>query len=180
MTNVPMTETRVARPPQRSPQRSPQQSGSEAPTKPAPILVHVGVRASDLVASVAFWRDALGLRVAGTLPPDSDSPHCYDLTDGLHNFRVFQHSGPPRPPHVSGMLDYLHIGVVVEDLSSAATRLSELGHRIFWDGVSGGKEYDPSTPPSESFKVEDPDGITVDVTASPQQWPGVGLPTSAR
>jgi hypothetical protein len=26
-----------------------------------------------------------------------------------------------------------------------------------------------------AFKVEDPDGITVDVTASDDQWPGQGL-----
>jgi hypothetical protein len=60
----------------------------------------------------------------------------------------------------------------------ARRRLHDLGFHIYWDGVSGGKAidaFDPSTPPSESFKVEDPDGITVDVTASRDQWPGVGL-----
>ena len=73
------------------------------------------------------------------------------------------------------MLDYLHIGVRVDDLAAAAQRLTDLGFQIIWDGVSGGRAYDPSTPPSDSFKVEDPDGIVVDVTASRAQWPGVGL-----
>jgi len=131
-------------------------------------LVHVGVRATDLEKTIRFWRDALGLEVAQTMPG------CYDLTDGHHNFRVFQHNGPPRPPHVGGMLDYLHVGVRVPDLSAAARRCEALGFRIFWDGVDAGKPYDPSTPPSRSFKVEDPDGIVVDVTADPGQWPGVG------
>jgi catechol 2,3-dioxygenase-like lactoylglutathione lyase family enzyme len=133
------------------------------------VLVHVGVRATDLERAVRFWRDALGLRVAATMEG------CYDLTDGYHNFRVFQHRGPPRPPHVAGLLDYLHVGVRVPDLAEAACRCTELGFRIVWDDVAGGRPYDPATPPSQSFKVEDPDGIVVDVTASDDQWPGVGL-----
>lgn len=132
-------------------------------------LVHVGVRATDLNKTIRFWRDALDLEVV------DEGPGAFDLTDGYHNYRVFQYKGAPRAPHVPGMSDYLHIGVRVDDLSAAAKRLEAHGFRIFWDGVSGGKAYDPNDPPSESFKVEDPDGIVVDVTASPQQWPGVSL-----
>ena len=144
----------------------------------SPVLVHVGVRASNLERTIRFWRDGLGLRVASTIPADSPTPHCYDLTDGHHNFRVFQHNGPERPANVTGLLDYLHVGVVVPHLGEAANRLHGLGFHIYWDGVSGGQAigtFDPANPPSESFKVEDPDGITVDVTASSDQWPGVGL-----
>jgi catechol 2,3-dioxygenase-like lactoylglutathione lyase family enzyme len=133
-------------------------------------LAHVGVRASDLAASLTFWRDGLGLYVV-----EAHSAHS-DLTDGMHNFRIFQHGGAERPPNVSGMLDYLHIGVQVEYLSETAARLTDLGFDIIWDGIDGGQPYDPATPPSESFKVEDPDGIVVDVTASPNQWPGVSIP----
>jgi catechol 2,3-dioxygenase-like lactoylglutathione lyase family enzyme len=136
---------------------------------PQSRLVHVGVRATDLERTIVFWRDGLGLRMVEA------APGRYDLTDGYHNFRVFQHRGPARPPHVGGLLDYLHVGVRVPDLAQAAQRLTALGFTIFWDGVDGGKPYDPATPPSKSFKVEDPDGIVVDVTASEDQWPGVGL-----
>lgn len=132
-------------------------------------LVHVGVRATNLQETLRFWRDALGLQVVG------ETDNSCDLTDGLHNFRVFQHGGAARPAHVSGMLDYLHIGVQVGDLSAAARRMQELGFEIIWDGVDGGRPYDPSEPPSESFKVEDPDGIVVDVSGSPDQWPGVAI-----
>ena len=134
-------------------------------------LVHVGVRATNLTDTLRFWRDGLGLQVV-----EETSVHC-DLTDGLHNFRVFQHAGPERPPHVSGMLDYLHIGVLVDDLSRVAIRLRDLEFEIIWDGVDGGKPYDPANPPTESFKVADPDGIVVDVSANPNQWPGVRLGT---
>ena len=94
-------------------------------------LVHVGVRASDLEKTIRFWRDGLGL------PVFSQMENCYDLSDGYHNFRVFQHNGPQRPPHVSGMLDYLHIGVLVPDLEAAARRLLDMGYEIFSDGLAG-------------------------------------------
>lgn len=135
----------------------------------ASTMVHVGVRASNLAASLRFWRDTLGLRTVG------ETDASCDLTDGFHNFRVFQHGGAPRPAHVGGMLDYLHIGVRVDDLLATAKRCRELGFEIFWDGIDGGQAYDPNVMPAESFKVADPDGIAVDVSASRDQWPGVEL-----
>jgi catechol 2,3-dioxygenase-like lactoylglutathione lyase family enzyme len=131
------------------------------------ILVHVGIRATDLDRTIRFWRDALGLRVVAT------GDGLYDLTDGAHNFRVFQHQGPARPPHVSGLLDYLHIGVVVGDLREAAERCSALGFPPVYEGVDTDRPYDPAHPPHDAFKVEDPDGIVVDVAARRTQWPGV-------
>lgn len=132
-------------------------------------LVHIGVRATNLESTLRFWRDGLDLRVVG------ETATSCDLTDGLHNFRVFQHGGAARPGHVSGLLDYLHIGVQVPDLATSARRFQQLGFDIIWDGVDAGKPYDPATPPSESFKVEDPDGIVVDVSGRPDQWPGVSI-----
>ena len=89
------------------------------------VLIHVGVRASDLSKSIRFWRDGLGLRVVG------ERGVRYDLSDGYHNFAVFQHQGDDRPEHVSGMLDYLHIGVGVPDVAAAARRLRDMGYTIF-------------------------------------------------
>lgn len=132
-------------------------------------LVHIGVRASNLKKSIVFWRDALGLEVAN----QTDS--CCDLTDGYHNFRVFQHNGDLRPSHVGGMLDYLHIGVRVPDLKTAAERCQELGFQIFSDGLGGKQVLDSDNLQEEAFKVEDPDGITVDITETKTQWPGVEL-----
>ncbi len=134
-------------------------------------LVHIGVRTTNLEKSIRFWRDALGLRVFSTMDG------CYDLTDGYHNFRVFQHRGPSRPEHVGGMLDYLHIGVRVPDLRAAAKRCQDLGFTITWEGLDGSKPYDPDadTLPSEAFKIEDPDGIVVDITERDDQWPGVDI-----
>lgn len=130
-------------------------------------LVHVGVRATDLARTIHFWRDGLGLPVV------HERDGSYDLSDGTHNFRVFQHQGPDRPAHVSGMLDYLHIGVRVDDLEAAARRLLDMGYEIFSDGLAGKVPADPKDLHEGAFKVEDPDGITVDVTGSDDQWPGV-------
>jgi len=132
-------------------------------------LVHVGVRASDLEKTIRFWRDGLGLPVFST------QENCYDLSDGYHNFRVFQHDGPPRPAHVRGMLDYLHIGVLVPDLKAAAQRLLDMGYEIFSDGLTGKIPLGTDNLSEGAFKVEDPDGITVDVTSSNDQWPGAQL-----
>jgi catechol 2,3-dioxygenase-like lactoylglutathione lyase family enzyme len=134
----------------------------------ASTLVHVGVRASNIEKTIQFWRDGLGIPVvaqAGSL---------YDLSDGHHNFRVFQHDGPARPNHVKGMLDYLHIGVRVPDLEAAARRLRGMGYELFSDGLEG-KIPEGETITETAFKVEDPDGIAVDVTASDDQWPGAAL-----
>ena len=132
-------------------------------------LVHVGVRATDLEKTIRFWRDGLGI------PVFSEREDCFDLSDGYHNFRVFQHNGPARPDHVSGMLDYLHIGIRVADLRQAAARLLEMGYRIFSDGLGGKTPLDVDNLEEGAFKVEDPDGITVDVTERDEQWPGAHL-----
>ena len=132
-------------------------------------LVHVGVRASDLEATIRFWRDGLGI------PVFAQRDNCFDLSDGYHNFRVFQHQGPERSPHVSGMLDYLHIGIRVADLREAAGRLLGMGYEIFSDGLSGKTPLDVDNLEEGAFKVEDPDGITVDVTERDAQWPGAHL-----
>ena len=133
------------------------------------VLVHIGVRASNLEQTIRFWRDGLGL------PCVSTQDNCFDLSDGHHNFRVFQHNGPSRPEHVSGMLDYLHIGVRVPDLTEAGQRLLNMGYEIFSDGLGGKEPVDVQHISEGAFKVEDPDGITVDVTSSDDQWPGAIL-----
>lgn len=56
------------------------------------MLVHVGVRASNLEKTIRFWRDGLGLAVV------AQTEQRFDLSDGYHNFRVFQHQGAARPP----------------------------------------------------------------------------------
>jgi len=114
-------------------------------------LLHVGIRASNLERSIRFWRDGLGLEVA------QQRGNRYDLTDGYHNFAVFQHQGEERPAHLGGMLDYLHIGVGVPDVAAAAKRLREMGYEIFSDGLGGKEPLDPDNLEELAFAVEDQD-----------------------
>jgi catechol 2,3-dioxygenase-like lactoylglutathione lyase family enzyme len=136
---------------------------------PNATLVHVGVAATDLERSLRFWRDVLGLRVM------EERLGIAVMSDGRHNFTVFQYGGD-RPANPTGHQGYLHIGVQVDDLAAALKRCTDLGLAIICDDVDDCRDYDPANPPTKSFKVEDPDGIVVDVTASPDQWLGVDMP----
>jgi catechol 2,3-dioxygenase-like lactoylglutathione lyase family enzyme len=136
------------------------------------ILVHVGIAATDLDRSLRFWRDVLGLRVV------EDRGDLVVLTDGAHNFTVFRYNGV-RPAHVAGHPSYLHIGVKVADLADTLRQCTDLGVKVICDDVDECRPYDPADPPTRSFKVEDPDGIVVDVTASDDQWLGVTPQTMA-
>ena len=131
-------------------------------------LVHVGVAATDLDRSLRFWRDALGLRVLEARPGIAV------LTDGVHNVTVFEYRGA-RPPHPGGHQSYLHVGVKVADLAATLGRCTDLGCSVICDDVDECRPYDPANPPTRSFKVADPDGIVVDVTARDDQWLGVTL-----
>jgi catechol 2,3-dioxygenase-like lactoylglutathione lyase family enzyme len=139
---------------------------SEKYSMPDSTLVHVGVAATDLERSLRFWRDALGLSVL------EGRNGIAVLTDGAHNFTVFEYRGN-RPRHPAGHQSYLHIGVQVADLAATLGRCVDLGFEIICDDVDNCRPYDPADPPTQSFKVEDPDGIVVDVTASDDQWLGV-------
>jgi catechol 2,3-dioxygenase-like lactoylglutathione lyase family enzyme len=135
---------------------------------PGTTFVHVGVAATDLDRSLRFWRDVLGLRVIETRPGIAI------LTDGLHNVTVFRYGGD-RSPHPAGHQSYLHVGVRVADLAETLGRCLDQGLTILCDDVDYCRPFDPANPPTRSFKVEDPDGIVVDVTASADQWLGVAV-----
>ncbi len=47
------------------------------------------------------------------------------------------------------------------------------GFQILSDGLSGAEISDLYDIQSTAVKIKDPDGITVDITSSDQQWPGL-------
>ena len=134
-----------------------------------PTCVHIGIRATNLDETIYFWRDLLGLEVV------AEGENHFDLTDGYHNFRLFEYAGDDRAPHLGGLDDYLHIGVYVDDLQASIDRFEEGGFEPFVDDVTVGDPYDPENPPEESYMIEDPDGIVLDVSDNPNQWPGADL-----
>jgi hypothetical protein len=46
--------------------------------------------------------------------------------------------------------------------------------------LAGKTPLSPDDLSEGAFKVEDPDGITIDVTSSDEQWPGVQLKAAKR
>jgi catechol 2,3-dioxygenase-like lactoylglutathione lyase family enzyme len=132
------------------------------------LLVHVGVATTDLDRSMRFWRDLLGFTVV-----DARSK-LFVLSDGAHNITVFEAS-ENKSSKLRGESVGLHIGVRVDDLASTLQGCLDLGLEITCDDIDNCHPFDPNNPPIESFKVLDPDGIVVDVTASKSQWLGVTI-----
>ena len=52
-------------------------------TQQHPALVHVGICATDIEASLRVWQEARGLEVVVIMPD------YYDLSDAYHNIRIF-------------------------------------------------------------------------------------------
>jgi hypothetical protein len=50
-----------------------------------------------------------------------------------------------------------------------------MDYEIFSDGLAGKRPVDPDDLEDRAFKVEDPDGITVDVSEIDERWPGITL-----
>ncbi|MDE2700402.1 MAG: hypothetical protein OXI23_16135, partial [Gemmatimonadota bacterium] len=80
------------------------------------------------------------------------------------------------PPTVRSPCSSRSASIRVPDLEAAARRLTDMGYEIFSDGLGGKEPLAPDKLEEGAFKVEDPDGITVDITSSDDQWPGTGLP----
>ena len=59
------------------------------------------------------------------------------------------------------------------------TGSGHITYEIFSDGLGGNVPLSVNNLQEGAFKVEDPDGITVDVTASDDQWPGATLDPSS-
>jgi hypothetical protein len=71
--------------------------------------------------------------------------------------------------------EYIHFGVVVDDLADTWRRLHEWGATFSRENVKERNPIDPAVLPPVSFKVLDPDGNVVDITCNRQEWRGTLL-----
>lgn len=69
--------------------------------------------------------------------------------------------------------EYIHFGVIVEDLAACLHRLEAWGAKFSKDNIKERNAFSPDVVPQRSFKVLDPDGNVVDVTATKDEWRGV-------
>ena len=130
------------------------------------FLRHIALRTKDMEASRRFYETIgfafVGYRGRGGL----------DLSDGTLNMTILQYNGEARAPFEEGT-EFIHFGIIVEDLASIYNTLREGGFELLMDNVKKGDEISTDKPPERSFKVSDPDGNVVDITCATDEWRGV-------
>ena len=130
------------------------------------FLRHIALRTKDMETSRRFYEtigfEFVGYRGRGGL----------DLSDGTLNMTILQYNGAERTAFAEGT-EFIHFGIIVEDLASIYNTLREGGFELLMDNVKKGDEISTDKPPERSFKVSDPDGNVVDITCATDEWRGV-------
>ena len=135
------------------------------------FIRHLAFRCADKEKSHRFYQDVIGFEFVGYRGADKT----VDLTDGTLNITLIQQ--PPellggREPFEEGA-EFMHFGLIVDDLEPIWTRLSEWGAEFARENVKKRNPIDPAVLPPQSFKVLDPDGNSIDITCSREEWNGV-------
>ena len=132
------------------------------------FLRHLALRTKDMEASRRFYETIgfafVGYRGRGGL----------DLSDGTLNMTILQYNGEERAPFEEGT-EFIHFGIIVEDLASIYNTLRDGGFELLMDNVKKGDEISADKAPERSFKVADPDGNVVDITCATDEWRGVKI-----
>ncbi len=137
------------------------------------LLRHVALRTKDLERSRAFYERILGLQFLRYVYDEGFPPGCY-LTDGTVNLTLIQYEGEERPTF-SHEGEYIHLGLIVENLEDVYHLVREEGMEILVEDVKVEKAFDYSRVPVGSFKTTDPDGNILDITERKDEWDGVRL-----
>lgn len=130
------------------------------------FLRHIALRTKDVEASRRFY-ETIGFEFVGYRGRSG-----LDLSDGTLNMTILQYNGTERPPFEEGT-EFIHFGIIVEDLAKIYNTLRDGGFELIMDNVKKGDEIDDNKPPERSFKVADPDGNVVDITGAKDEWRGV-------
>ncbi len=130
------------------------------------VLRHIALRTKDMEVSRRFY-ETIGFEFVGYRGRNG-----LDLSDGTLNMTILQYNGAARPPFEEGT-EFIHFGIIVEDLPSIYNTLRDGGFKLIMDNVKKGDEIDDNKPPERSFKVADPDGNVVDITCAKDEWRGV-------
>ncbi len=132
------------------------------------VIRHLAIRCSDMEATRKFYEELIGWDFVGYRP----GGRAVDLSDGTSNITLIQQPADcERPPQEEGS-EYLHFGVIVDDLEACQQRLEHAGATFSRDNIKLRREFKPGTIAKQSFKVLDPDGNIVDVTANCKEWRG--------
>ncbi|MGH9902121.1 MAG: methylmalonyl-CoA epimerase [Pyrinomonadaceae bacterium] len=96
-------------------------------------IEHIGIATHSIEESLAFWRDALGLRVVETEEVAEQGVRVAMLPVGEPRVELLEPTGPTSP--VAKFLDKRgagihHIAVRVDDIRATLARLKEQGARL--------------------------------------------------
>ncbi len=134
------------------------------------LLRHLALRCRDLEQSRRFYETVIGWQFIGYRPHGD----ALDLSDGTNNITLIQQPSAlsKRTPLDEGE-EFIHFGVIVDELQQIWLRLHEWGASFSRENVKERNPIDPTVLPPQSFKVLDPDGNVVDITSSREEWRGV-------
>ena len=135
------------------------------------LLRHLAIRCRDMERSRDFYERAIGWKFVDYRP----SGLGIDMTDGVNNITLLQQPVECERPQLEEGNEYIHFGVIVDDLQDCWRRLKEWGAKLSKDNIKRRDKIPEDWIPERSFKVLDPDGNIVDVTASTDEWRGVSL-----
>jgi catechol 2,3-dioxygenase-like lactoylglutathione lyase family enzyme len=133
------------------------------------LLRHLALRCRDMEKSRKFYEEVIGWKFIGYRP----SRGGLDLSDGVNNITLIQQPEDMVRPELEEGNEYIHFGVIVDDLEAVWQRLHEWGALFSRENVKERNPIDPSELPPVSFKVLDPDGNVVDITHNKAEWNGV-------
>jgi catechol 2,3-dioxygenase-like lactoylglutathione lyase family enzyme len=134
-----------------------------------PCLRHLALRCRDLARSRQFYEEVIGWKFVGWRP----SGNSLDLTDGVLNITLLQHRRDAERPRFEEGDEYIHFGIIVDDLAAVWRRLREFGAEFSKENVKDRNPIAAEEVPAVSFKVLDPDGNVVDITCNRTEWRGV-------
>lgn len=118
-------------------------------------LHHVALAASDFEASLRFYVDGLGCRLALRFPEEGREVALLD-TGGGSFLELFSGDVPP------GEGPILHLALATEDCDAATERARVAGARVTTEPTDMVLEGDPPTPCRFSF-VEGPDRVSIEL-----------------
>ena len=132
------------------------------------FLRHIALRTKDMEASRRFY-ESIGFAFVGYR-----GHRGLDLSDGTLNMTIIQYNGEERTAFEEGT-EFIHFGIIVEDLAGIYNTLREGGFELLMDNVKKGDNISADKAPERSFKVADPDGNVVDITCATDEWRGVKI-----
>ena len=135
------------------------------------FLRHLALRCRDMEKSRDFYTQCIGWQFVDYRV----SRRGLDLSDGTNNITLLQHPADAVRPEQEEGNEYIHFGVIVDDLEECWNQCKAWGAPISKDNVKERHEANTNQCPPDSFKVIDPDGNIVDITDNREEWRGVLL-----